>query len=69
MNSKLLSSLRLQVAHWMISQGKPFQYRSTWEKECDNKVAELIIAECAQHLTNIGHDHSRQELERHFGIE
>ncbi len=32
------------------------------------KFAELIVKECCQHLTDVGHDYSRESLEREFGI-
>lgn len=32
------------------------------------KFSELIIKECCQHLTNVGHDRSREIVEQHFGI-
>ena len=41
----------------------------TWNEVYDQKFAELIIRECCQHLTNIGHDSSREQLEKHFGVE
>lgn len=33
------------------------------------KFAELLIRECAQHLTNIGQDYCREQIEKHFGVE
>lgn len=33
-----------------------------------NRFAEVILAEALQHLTNIGHDASREALEKHFGV-
>lgn len=33
------------------------------------KFAELVVKECLQHLTNIGHDHSRECLEEHFQLD
>jgi len=32
------------------------------------KFAETLIHECLQHLTNIGQDYAREQLEKHFGI-
>ncbi len=32
------------------------------------EFARLIVGECCQHLTNIGHDSSREQLEKHFDI-
>lgn len=36
-----------------------------WVKE----FAELIMQDAFQHLTNIGQDYAREQLERYFGVE
>jgi hypothetical protein len=33
-----------------------------------NRFAELVLAQALQHLDNIGHDASREALEKHFGV-
>ena len=44
------------------------QFENTQYPELE-KFAELIVKECSQHLTNIGADWAREQLERHFGVE
>ena len=41
-----------------------------WFIDCPEieKFAELILAQALQHLTNIGHDASREALEKHFVV-
>lgn len=42
-------------------------YLAPWfDKEL---FARLILEEAFQHLTNMGHDFSREILEKHFGVE
>lgn len=33
-----------------------------------NEIVEQTVRECCQLLTNIGHDYTREQLEKHFGI-
>lgn len=32
------------------------------------RLADLVVIEALQHLTNMGHDSSRELLEKYFGI-
>ena len=36
---------------------------------CAPKLIELIIQDACQHLTNIGQDYAREQLEKYFGVE
>ena len=40
----------------------------SWVNIYSEKIAEVILAEALQHLTNIGYDASREALEKHFGV-
>ena len=46
MNERI-DKIRIEAAEWMKMQGYPLEYRSTWEKQCDEKFAELIVNQCA----------------------
>jgi len=48
--------------------------RLSWVMQTDfdrvnlQEFADLIIQEACQHLTDVGSDHAREQLEKHFGI-
>jgi hypothetical protein len=82
MNERI-DKLRIEAAEWMKTQGHPFEYRSNWEKQCDEKFAELIVQKCAdvclgRHDTwrwddepdsDSGPRDCAQSIKKHFGIE
>jgi hypothetical protein len=49
MNERI-KELRVTASEWMSAQGRPLEYRSDWEKQCDEKFAELIVNECIEQV-------------------
>ena len=81
MNERI-DKIRIEAAEWMKMQGYPLEYRSTWEKQCDEKFAELIVRECADIAYKTSWDdlvhgygqaviplHLHNTIKQHFGVE
>lgn len=75
MNERI-KELRVNASEWMNAQGRPLEYRSAWEKQCDEKFAELILKECIEQLDlpnspvpiQAGLNLAKNAIKEHFGI-
>lgn len=78
MNERI-NKIRIEAAEWMKTQGYPLEYRSNWEKQCDEKFAELIVQEAAAFVSGAAEVYNQAEqdacvraskgLKNYFGVE
>lgn len=66
MNERI-KEFRFKAAEYANEQ-KPLGLMK-WNEIRDAKFASLLIGEICQHLINVGQDHARELVEKHFGVE
>lgn len=68
-----IARLRAEAALWMANHIQPDDDSALWEKQCDEKFAELIIKECvikmASESLKSGVEGAIEKTFKHFGVE
>jgi len=49
-------------------KGEPKHLWYDFRDDALEKFFKLVVADCCQHLTDVGQDHAREQLEKHFSI-